>query len=368
MKCLRLKNYSKTKNKMRKISPRIIIFLLSGLLLTACMPSVSIRVLNPADITFPEEIRKVVVVNRTYPDEEGKVLNIIEGVLTGEGVGTDRRATEECIRGMIETMLQSPRFDLVRPSTTTLRGSGTGAFPETLSWEVVQRICEESGADALITLEAFDSDSRIAYRNVVVKEKQKDGRMMDVPYVDSDMRMIVTNGWRIYDYRNRRIIDEFRADDFLNFQGRGRVQQEALANLPQRFDALMRTGFHAGKQYGHRISPMWGRVTRSYYKKGNEDLKRAARYAERDKWEEAANIWRNLTKSQESKVAERASYNMAVFCEVEGRLDLAIEWANNTYQDYGLKRAKNYAATLRARMNRDKKAQEQMGSQPQEGQ
>ena len=337
------------------------------LVLSGCMPSVSIRVLNPADNTFPDHIRKVVVVNRTYPDEEGKVLNVIEGMLTGEGVGTDRRATEECIRGMIETMLQSPRFDLVRPSTTTLKGSGTGAFPETLPWEVVQRICEESGADALITLEAFDSDSRVAFRNVVVKEKQRDGRVLDVPYVDSDMRMIVTNGWRIYDYKSRRIIDEFRADDFLNFNGRGRVQQEALANLPPRFDALMRTGFHAGKQYGHRISPMWGRVSRSYYKKGSEDLQRAARYAEKDKWEEAANIWRNLTKSQENKVAERASYNMAVFCEVQGRLDLAIEWANNTYQDYGLKKARDYSRTLKARMNRDRKAQEQMGN-PQEEQ
>jgi hypothetical protein len=352
---------------MKRYSLILGVFIAISILMSSCMPSVSIKVLNPADITFPEGIRKVVVVNRTYPDEEGKVLNVIEGVLTGEGIGTDRRATEECIRGMIETMLQSPRFDLVRPSTTTLRGSGTGAFPETLSWEVVQRICEESGADALITLEAFDSDSRLAYRNVVVKEKQKDGRILDVPYVDSDMRMIVTNGWRIYDYRNRRIIDEFRADDYLNFNGRGRVQQEALANLPPRFDALMRTGFHAGQQYGHRISPMWGRVSRSYYKKGNEDLKRAARYAERDKWDEAANIWRNLTKSQESKIAERASYNMAVFCEVEGRLDLAIEWANNAYQDYGLKKARDYSRTLKARMNRDKKAQEQMGTQPQQG-
>ena len=340
-----------------------IVALLLIVLLNSCKTSsVSMRVLNPAAITFPENIRKVVVVNRTYPDEDGKVLNIIEGVLTGEGIGTDRRATEECIRGMIETMLNSPRFDLVKPSTTTLKGTGTGAFPANLPWDVVQRICEESGADALITLEAFDSDSRVAYRNVVVKEKQKDGRMIDVPYVDSDMRMTVTNGWRIYDYRNQRIIDEFRSDDFMNFNGRGRVQQEALANLPQRFDMLMRTGYHAGTQYGHRISPMWGRVTREFYKKGNDEMKKAKRYADVNKWDEAAMIWRDLTKSTENKVAERASYNMAVYCEVQGRLDLALEWANNTYKDYGLKRARDYARIIKVRMSKDKRAQEQMGN------
>lgn len=338
-------------------------FLISALLLGACKTStVSLDVLRPADITLPDHIQKVVVVNRTYPSKEDKVWNVVEGVLTGEGIGTDRRATEEAIKGMIETMRRSPRFQLVNPYTTGEKGSGTGSFPEPLPWSKVEEICNNSQADALISLEAFDSDSRLAYANVVVKEKNKAGALVDVPYVDANMRMTITNGWRLYDIKQKRILDENRSDDFMDFTSRGPNPQAAASGLPSRFNMLMQTGFRAGQDYGYRISPMWVKVGREYYKKGSEPLETAHRKVKANNWEAAADLWKREAGSSDSKVAGRACYNMAVFSEIKGNLDMAREWAEKAYTVHKNKKARNYLGVIEQRRREQERALDQMRS------
>jgi hypothetical protein len=324
--------------------------------------TVSLQVIRPADINLGDHIQNVVVVNRTYPSREDKVLNILEGMLTGEGIGTDRRATEETIRSMVETMRNSPRFKLVQPSTTGLEGTGTGAFPVPLSWTIVNDICQRSNADALITLEAFDSDSRVAFQNATRRQKNKEGVMVDVPVVRANMQMNITNGWRIYDAQRQVIIDEYRGNDFLNFNGEGPTQPDALNRLPTKMNALMRTSTHVGVRYGNRISPMWTRVSRTYYKKGNDELIKAGNRAARGNWDRASEIWRVQAEERDPKIAARAAYNMAVYCEYNGRPDLALEWADKAIRINSLKRARNYKAVLRTRIENDKRVKEQMRS------
>jgi len=338
-------------------------FALLAVFLGACKTSsVSLDVLRPADITLPDHIQKVVVVNRTYPSKEDKVWNVVEGVLTGEGIGTDRRATEEAIKGMIETMRRSPRFQLVNPYTTGEKGSGTGAFPEPLSWSKVEEICNNTQADALISLEAFDSDSRLAYANVMVRQKNREGVMIDVPYVDANMRMTVTNGWRLYDIRQKRILDENRSDDFMDFTSRGINPQAAASGLPPRFNMLMQTGFKAGQDYGFRISPMWVKVSRQYYKKGSEPIKTAHRKVRANNWEAAADLWKREANSNDPKIAGRACYNMAVFSEIKGNLDIAREWAEKAYTVHKNKKARAYLSILEQRRQQEERARDQMRS------
>ncbi len=349
--------------KMRSFLFRFFCFSAISVLALSCKTSsVSLDVLRPADITLPDHIQKVVVVNRTYPSQDDKVWNVVEGVLTGEGIGTDRRATEEAIKGMIEIMRRSPRFQLVNPYTTGEKGSGTGAFPEPLPWSKVEEICMNSQADALITLEAFDSDSRLAFANVVVREKNKAGVLVDVPYVDANMRMTVTNGWRIYDFKEKRIIDEHRSDDFMDFTHRGVNPQMASAGLPPRMNMLMSTGFRAGQDYGYRISPMWVAVSRQYYKKGSKAIENAHRRVQARNWEAAADLWKREANSPDPKIAGRACYNMAVFSEIKGSLDIAKEWADKAYTLHKNKKARAYLAVIRQRKQEEERARMQMRS------
>ena len=330
------------------------------MLIAACTSSTSLQVLKPADITLEENIINIGVVNRTYPTKENKAWNIIEGVLTGEGIGTDRRGSEATVDGMIDIMSQSPRFKLMRLDIDMLKGSGTGQFPEPLSAEKIQEICERNNLDALVALEAFDSDSRVNFTPITIRTKVAKDVYKDMPGIRADSRMNITVGWRIYNYRSKIISDEFRYTDFLAFSGQGYTQNEAVAGLPSKYDALTRTGFHTGQRYGRRITPLWVTESRQYYTKGSDELKVAGRKAKAGKWEDAAEIWKKEALNKEKKIAGRACYNMAVFSETRGNFDIALEWCQKAYTDFGNKKARTYMALIRSRMRDRQVLQQQM--------
>ena len=161
---------------------------------------------------------------------------------------------------------------------------------------------------------------------------------------------------------NKVIVDEFKSQDHQNFGGKGNSKKQAEANLPHKRQAVKETGFFAGNQYGYRIAPMWVRVSRSYYNKGNDDLKKAARMARVNNWMGAVEIWKHMVDmSYDEKLAGRAAYNMALACEIEGKLQLGRTWAQKSYEDYNIKAGRTYARTLERRIADRERLKEQIG-------
>lgn len=331
----------------------VISILYAGLMvmLSSCLSTTSVQVLKPAEITLNDNIMKVGIVNRTFPTKQNKAWNIIEGVLTGEGIGTDRRGSEATVDALIEVMKQSPRFILVKLDMAPLKGSGTGQFPEPLTRAKINEVCQQNGLDALISLEVFDSDNSLQFNPITIRKRVSKDTYKDVPGIRVDSRMNVTAGWRIYNNKSENIADEFRSTDYLNFSGQGFTQAEALAALPPKYDALIKTGIVAGQHYGKRITPLWVIESREYYNKGNDELKKAALKAQHKNWQEAAEIWKKEALNSDKKIAGRACYNMAVFCETNGNFDIALEWAQKANKEFGNKKAKQYIKLIKERMH-----------------
>jgi hypothetical protein len=334
--------------------------LIVATLLTACMSSTSLQVLRPADITLEDNIINVGVINRTYPTKKNQAWNIVEGVLTGEGIGTDRRGSDAAVDGMINVMSQSPRFKLMKLDIDNLKGSGTGQFPEPLTRAKINEVCQRNNLDALIALEAFDSDSRVNFSPITIRTRVSRDVFQDLPGFRADSRMNVTAGWRVYNNKSEVISDEFRYNDFLMFTGQGLTQQEALGALPPKFQCLVNTGYHSGEIYGRRITPLWVTESRRYYRKGNDELEKAGRMVRSGNWESAAEIWKKEALNKDEKMAGRASYNMAVFCETRGNFDIALEWCQKAYGDFGNKKARTYSDLIRRRMQDRQLLQKQM--------
>lgn len=346
----------RTQNIYKLLLIAITVFLGSG----CKMHSSYLQVLKPAEITLGDNIVNVGVINRTYPTKQNTAWNIVEGILTGEGIGTDRRGSEATVDGMMEVMRQSPRFKLIRLDIDKLKGNGTGQFPEPLGKDVIADICQRNNLDALITLEAFDSDSYVKYTPITIRTKVAKDTYKDLPGFRADSRMNITAGWRIYNYKNQTIADEYRYSDYLGFSGQGANQAAALAALPSKIDALIKTGIHVGNRYGRRVTPLWVSESREYYVKGNEALQKAARMVKVGQWDQAADIWKREALNTDRKVAGRACYNMAVFSERLGNFDMALEWGRKAYTEFGNKKAKAYTAMIRARMTDREVLKQQM--------
>ena len=149
--------------------------------LSACTTSsILVNIQRPADITVSQDVQNVVVVNRSRPSKENLPGNIVEGLISGEGIGADRKGAEYCVDGLVNMLTNSERFTLKNIDGIELKGTGTSAFPIPLDWNEVMSICGSYDSDALLVLETFDSDSWVRIGNPVTrtrKVKKKDKRI-----------------------------------------------------------------------------------------------------------------------------------------------------------------------------------------------
>ncbi len=333
-------------------------------LLSSCMRSASLTVLQPAKFTVPENIAKIAVVDRSKPSNGW--LNVLEGMVTGEAIGQDRRSREEAVAGLTEGLRNTPRFQVVRTGIEMTGAKAGVNMPEPLSWSEIERICKEFNADAVVTIESFDTDNNVSTVRRQNKSKDaKTGKETITTRYDSDMRTSVRMGWRMYDPHTRIILDEFITDNNTASNGSGATERDAVSRLPSQTSVTRQVAFMGGEQYGMRIAPTYVRISRDYYAKAKgvkTEMKQAARYASGGSWDKAAAQWKLIYESNLSntKVAGRAAYNMAVAAEMQGNTVVALEWAKNSWEKYGNKKARQYIYTLESRLNDQRKVDQQM--------
>ncbi|MCC7505055.1 MAG: tetratricopeptide repeat protein [Saprospiraceae bacterium] len=333
--------------------------------LPSCMPSVSTTVLQPARFKLPEHIAKVAVVDRSKPSNGW--LNVLEGAFTGESIGQDRTSRQKAVEGLSDVLQRTPRFKVINTGIE-MSGSKAGVnLPTPLEWAEVERICADFQADALVTIESFDTDNNVSTRRELEKRKDKNGKQYTVTRYYSRMNTNVRTGWRMYDPKTRSIIDETITDDEASDSGSGDTERQAVSSLPSPVSVSRKIAYVCGQEYGMRIAPTYVQVHRPYYKKAkgySDQMRQAARYVESHDWDRAIPEWEsieNLGKGNgDRKAAGRAAYNLAVAAEMQGDLDRALEWAKISWEQYGNKKGRGYIQTLLQRQSDDARAADQM--------
>ena len=317
---------------------------ISLIILSSCSKYgyVSLKYPNPPLVSLPDNIHDITVVNRSLTPKDNK-KPIIDAIITGEVAGSDKAASDEAIKGVFDGLNGWHNFNVIIPTRTRLYGTGTRETPELLGWPLVKRICDSSKAQALLVLENFDSNSGILMDNI---HNQVNAVLNGntPPPISTQVRMNVESFWRLYDPNTQKIIDEFKSINYLNFNG----------SVPPP-EALPQTAYASGQQYVNRFLPSYYYVRRDFYKRGKgsdkSEFLKGFRRSEVANWKGASEIWLELTKSKNRKNAGKACLNMAVACEALGNIKDAYSWAQKSYEDYGIKLAREYANKLKYRLN-----------------
>ena len=342
---------------MKNLFP-IILF---AILFSSCASTetMHLSVLEPAPVSLPSYIKNVAVVNRTQVAKKSRVYDAIDKVVTLEGSKLDKDAAEETIIGLTDELKKNNRFDEIKMvNNSNLTTDIPGMFPAPLSWDVVEKYCDDNNADALFSLELFDTDSKIDYSVYKTTVRTPFGT---VPAIEqqANMHTLVKAGWRIYDLRDKEILDEAAVARNITYHARGINPLLAAQALINRKEAVKEVGNVAGHAYAFRIIPLWIRVSRNYYVRGTNNFKIAKRKALTGNWDEAAKLWQQETTNPKSKVAGRACYNMAIINEINGHVDEAIKWAQRSYENYNNHLALYYVNILKNREIGDNIAQVQ---------
>jgi len=346
---------------MKKYIKLTLVLIISACLFSSCKTaSLSVNVLKPAQITVPSNIKTLAVVNRSLPGKGSHLGNIVEGVLSGEGLFVDREASGRTVNGVADALLSSPRFKITVPNGIDIKGTGTSKFAEPLEWSKVKEICKEYSADALILLETFDSN---VGRSMTSKEKTKKKDDQTITYMEytAHLDIGIEAGWRIYYQAKNKIVDQNVFVDHMHWNGVGLSEEEAKRKLPISRLAIKDAGYFAGKQYAVRISPLWVWVSRSYYKKGNDDFVSAKFNVKAQEWDKAKELWMKNINDPDIKIKGYAAYNLALEAEVQGDLDVALDWAKKSYSDFRNRKALSYSRVLQQRIYDQARLKEQMG-------
>jgi hypothetical protein len=301
------------------------------------------------EAVLPSGIKNIAVVNRSLvPKGENQHNSITEAIISGEVAGSDKLASDQCVKAVFDDLNGFHEISIVYPPTSRLTGSGTRTVPDPLSWARVRGICDSSKADVLLVLEMFDSNSDVLLGSVTNVVGNVLAGNTSVPPPAPQIRMNVVSYWRLYDPREEKIIDQYETRHFMTFAPSGPL------NLPPP-EALPQTAYAAGDRYALRFIPGYYYVKRDLYKRGKgeykEKFKTAFRKTEVANWEGAAEIWAVIANSATGKNAGRACLNMAVCCEVLGKTKDALAWAKKGYEDHGDKLSRDYANILARRIN-----------------
>ncbi len=289
---------------------------------------------------LPDGVHSIAIVNRSLTTEEEKDAKVFEAIISTE-IGSDFLASDACVKGVYDAITQLPETELVIPSEIRMLGTGTRETPELLDWDLVTEICEKEGADVLLVLETFDSNTNLLAKTATeqISSIMNTGKPKITP--PSEGQMNVAAYWRLYDPETRRIVDQYQHNSYSTFSTIGGVPPP---------DAIPRAAYGAGLAYIDRYLPGSYRVKRQLYKRtsgsAKHQFKAGYRRTEVANWDGAMEIWGALTDDPKPKTAGRACLNMAVSNEVKGHTVPALDWAQKSYEFYNDKLGRDYAKIL----------------------
>ena len=308
-------------------------------------------VTKPAQISIAGDVQRIGIINRSVASEKNKTLDKIDKILSLEGKNLDKEGAEHAIIGLMDELEQGNRFKEVK----IIEGQqefekGLGVFPSALSWETVEKLCQEHDVDILFSLEFYDTDTAVNYEMAMVNIPNNLGIKAAVPGHRIELNTVIKNGWRVYDPVGKRMVDEFLANDHVVSRGEGINPMKAFEAVVGRKEAVLGLSTNLGIHYGLFTKPERIRVARDYFVRGSDNFKIAKRRAQTGDWEGAAALWQSELNSRKAKVAGRAYYNMAISNEINGDLEEALKLASKSYADYGNREGLHYVNLLRNRM------------------
>jgi hypothetical protein len=328
--------------------------------LVGCRTNVSYTGLRPADVTLPQDVKSVVLLNRYKADRRNQWLNVVEGIFTGEIAFADRRGVDQALAALQGRLQSGPRYQVVMAAEQAY-GTGTGMLPPPLDPAEVRMLCNQYNSQVLIAIEGFDSDI-----GLVVEPRQRkrtvNGKEVIEKFFEAIERVRINMSWRLYLASTGAIFDQHTMLAERAFSASGNTPDLARRGLLFPVDAIMQTAFQGGDSYGVRVSPSWVSYYREIYTRasGSGQMKKARRMAARGDWEQASVIWERLSRSTTTKIAKRATYNRAVAAEFMGDYDAALTWARKAADEFGMRNADQYVRVLQARLNELRRLDQQM--------
>ena len=333
---------------------KIIILSIGCMLMASCASTrnLTIEYQRPAEITFSENVTRILVINNTVSqDPTFGVKHTFNGhPIEPIAVPVDS-AAYYTVNSLSYELDKNNFFTKVTVLNESLRGDDKFELPGRLDNDVVNELALQAGADAIISLDhqIYNSqisliDNKIGLKNGSIKVRGFCLFNVYIPFREkthmTSMRYVDSLTWRNDDVSTRR-------DDI-----------KELINSEYATTVVCATGSMMGGRMANKIIPVWIADNRKVYSSYQSDWMAADANLRKDKWEEAVLIWEKIyNKSSSGKSKAKAANNIAVACELNDNYEQALDWINKAQQVLGDK-GRNSGTTLQKELSAYHKALE----------
>jgi len=320
----------------------LICVLLLPLVIQGCAGKYSVvefEILEPATVNFPEHVNQLLILNRApitldvWSDQNQIGMDSRQLVLL------DTLIINNLLRGVLEVMRQSPIETFHRPIWISDRRTDTTLLEDKiLTKREVMEICDTLSGDAIISLELY-----------TVGLDQHFDYYKDAPTEIQNQYYEVFNRvkWNIHLPERPRPFDSYTTVDTLFVPAI--VDGEFLPFTPG-VDMIRDLFYDSGIKYGSYLVPVWNQASRILYRKGDDSLKVAIKHTDEGDWEHAFSIWDHLTESDDRTLVAKSYNNMAVYFELEDKLDSASMMLNLSLENDTLDPVRLYREDLDVRL------------------
>lgn len=293
--------------------------------------NLTIETARPSQALLPAGINSLTLMNRSISDEFRNFnKDSLQSYFYARGFNAntivlDSLAADTTLKVLGDLLYSSGRYDVVIPRERNFaRDLKFFKIPEELDWNEVKSICEEYRTDALLVMERY-------YNKLITKSNVQpieENQNLYSALIDSKYDAVV----KVYDPYRQKVVRQIVVGDTISWTDSQLSVKELFASLPSVRECLIQTGVQVALDLDSRLSPVWVREKRGFFRIEKGDAARLSRWVSENDWQSAYDYWLPYTRSAKKALRSKAQYNLALASEMLGRIDEAIRRANDSYK------------------------------------
>jgi len=338
--------YARLKRRFSFIHGIGLIFIASVFYSCTSLKNIGIEVAVQPEFPIADDIQSLVLLNRsmtsrfTNSKADSLEKSLIKNKMLMDSVFQDSIAADTVIQVAARALFESGRFDAVVPKVRNIERNDIKENVEPLSTDFVIDLCKDFNVDAALILERFVErlDTKYFDNNYGSYYQTKEySAATDITFFTE---------WRLYRPDKLKPVVRFQIGDSIFWKADSFSLDDLYSQMPRTKSALVGGGIAAGLKMAGSISPKWINQTRYYYLTGKKEIDAAVPLIKDNKWGEAEAIWTKYATISSKSTRSKVEYNLALAAEMNGVLDLAIEWGLKSFKTKYSKAAEVYLKTL----------------------
>jgi hypothetical protein len=281
----------------------------------------TIDVMEPAELFLPATLNTLLVTHNAHRDttnNQGTRFTIFSERLT-DTVFRDPGLADTALATLQDMLNQIGRFE------TIINDSAGLGLPRETDQYTQQHIAQikslsaKTKADAVLIFSLLDKS--ISY---------------DIYYGDfgstfGEFEAIFSSQWLLINPYTAKLIDQKTIRDTFYLPVSNPYSQSDASNYRQSIQLLTDAAIESAIQFAAHLSPHYAQTERLIFSKGDKTIKKGYESATQGDWKIAAAHWRDGLTKKDNKVRAKACFNLALSSEMEGLLEPALEWAQQSY-------------------------------------